>query len=414
MKVTKQPFWRMSNMLVSNCIEKLTGLQGVEIKNIENIDNEIHIFCQLKRKPHKCPCCNAYTDTVHDYREQVIKDISVFGKNCFIHLKKRRYRCSCGKRFSENNSFLPRYHRMTNRLSAYVIDRLRNEYSFSSVAREVNLSVSTVIRIFDFVSYSPKNLPVALSIDEFKGNTNSEKYQCILTDPVNKVVLDILPKRYESYLTDYFNSFSKDQRNKVKYFVSDMWKPYSNISSVWFKNAIQIVDKYHWIRQVIWAFEAVRKQEQKNFNNSYRRYFKNSRRLLIKRFDYLSDEQKQQVNIMLYASPALSTAHFYKEDFLKILDCKDRNSAKKAMSDWINSALNCGLPQFEKCANTMLNWLSGILNSFSTTITNGFTEGCNNKIKVLKRNAYGYRNFKRFRNRILHIFSHQLQKQVTA
>ncbi|MBQ4120007.1 MAG: transposase, partial [Clostridia bacterium] len=52
--------------------------------------------------------------------------------------------------------------------------------------------------------------------------------------------------------------------------------------------------------------------------------------------------------------------------------------------------------------------------SFSTTITNGFTEGCNNKIKVLKRNAYGYQNFKRFRNRILHIFSHQQLKTQQA
>ena len=69
---------------------------------------------------------------------------------------------------------------------------------------------------------------------------------------------------------------------------------------------------------------------------------------------------------------------------------------------------------FVKCANSMLNWLPGILNSFSSAITNGFTEGCNNKIKVLKRNAYGYRNFKRFRNRILHMFSHQMQKQAIA
>lgn len=83
---------------------------------------------------------------------------------------------------------------MTNRLSFYIIDKLRNEVSYSSVAREVNLSVSTVIRVFDLVSYAPKELPSAISIDEFKGNTNSETYQCILTDPVNKVVLDILPK----------------------------------------------------------------------------------------------------------------------------------------------------------------------------------------------------------------------------
>ena len=88
------------------------------------------------------------------------------------------------------------------------------------------------------------------------------------------------------------------------------------------------------------------------------------------------------------------------------------------MSDWINSALDSAIPQFEKCAKTMLNWLTGILNSFLTPITNGFTEGCNNKIKVLKRNAYGFRNFNRFRNRILHMFSHQnkpnTEKQATA
>lgn len=306
-------------MLFTNCIEKLTGLQDLEIKNIENTDNKIHIFCQLKRKHHKCPCCNAITNTIHDYREQVIKVILAFGKNCFIHLKKRRYRCSCGKRFAENNSFLPRYHRMTNRLSAYIINRLSDVTSFSCVAREVNLSVSTVIRIFDFVSYSPQKLPVALSINEFKGNTNGEKYQCILTDPVNKVVLDILPKRYESYLTKYFNSFSKEERSKVKYFVSDMWKPYSNISSIWFKNATQIVDKYHWIWQVIWAFETVRKQEQKKFSKIHRRYFKKSRQLLIKDLSIFLINKNNRLILCFMPPRFFLLLIFLKKIFLKSL-----------------------------------------------------------------------------------------------
>ena len=176
-----------------------------------------------------------------------------------------------------------------------------------------------------------------------------------------------------------------------------MWKTYSDTAAVWFKNATQVVDKYHWIRQVIWAFENVRKQEQKKFSKTHRKYFKHSRTLLLKRFNYLSDEQKQAVNIMLYASPTLSLAHALKESFLKILDCKKREEAKKSMSDWINFAYSVGIPQFEKCAQNF---------------TNGFTEGCNNKIKVLKRNAYGYKNFKRFRNRILHMYSYK--KQVTA
>lgn len=403
-----------TNMLCKYFTEKLTGLQGISIEKVENNSNSIHIHCKLERKTHKCPCCGNHTDKIHDYREQVIKDIPAFGKKCFIHLKKRRYRCTCGKRFAENNNFLPRYHRMTKRLSAFIIDKLRSEISYIAVARELNISSNTVTRVFDTVGYAQKSLPNALSIDEFKGNTGGEKYQCIITDPVKKVVLDILPERTEAYLTKYFAKFSKSERENVNYFVSDMWKPFANIASVWFKNSTQVVDKYHWIRQINWAFENVRKEEQKNFSKSHRRYFKKSRMLLLERFDKLSDEQKQQVNIMLYASPTLSTAHFYKEEFLKILYCKDRESAKKAMSDWINSAYDCGIPQFVKCAKTMVNWLTGILNSFSTSITNGFTEGCNNKIKVLKRNAYGFRNFKRFRNRILHMFSHQTQKQATV
>ena len=161
-------------MLYKHFTEKLIVLQDIEIEKIEEFDNSIHLFCHLKRKPHKCPCCGELTDKVHDYREQVIKDIPAFGKFFYIHLKKRRYSCSCGKRFFEKNSFLPRYYRMTNRLCSYIIDKLRNEVSFSSLASEVNLSVSTVIRIFDLVSYSLKELPVALSIDEFKGNTNGK------------------------------------------------------------------------------------------------------------------------------------------------------------------------------------------------------------------------------------------------
>ncbi len=404
-------------MLYTHFTEELLGLQGVKITNIENSEKSIEIYAELERKPHNCTSCGTATSTVHDYTTQRIKDIPAFGKLVTIVLRKRRYRCThCGKRFFESNSFLPKYHRITSRLVAFVLDKLRDERSFTSVARETNLSVTTVIRIFDVVSYPKAKLPQALSIDEFKGNTWGEKYQCILTDPVNKIVLDILPEKYGHYLTRYFEDFAVEERNTVKYFVSDMWKPYSITADVWFKNATQIIDKYHWIRQAIWAFENVRKKEQKKLGPELRKYFKRSKSLLIKRFDSLEEDQKQEVNVMLYYSVNISRAYWYKEQFLKIITCKDEESAKIAMKEWIENAENCDIAQFEKCAQTMRNWYTGIINSFSSPITNGFTEGCNNKIKVLKRNAYGYKNFKRFRNRILHMFSHQLpnNKQAAA
>ena len=405
------------NMLYKHFTEKPLGLQGVNITNVEEKEGILKIFIKMDRKKHNCICCGTATDTVHDYREQEIKDISISGKQTILVLKKRRYRCpNCGKRFFEKTEFLPKYNRNTTRLVAHIIDKLRDERSFTSVAREVNLSVSTIIRIFDAVSYPKPELPETLSIDEFKGNTWGEKYQCILTDPKNKVVLDILPERYKPYLNRYFKGFSKKQRDKVKYFVSDMWRTYTDISDIWFKNATQIIDKYHWIRQAIWSFEKIRKEEQSKLSPELRKYFKRSKSLLIKRFGSLKEEQKQQVNVMLYYSVNISRAYFYKEKFLELLSLKDLKTAQKALAEWIEYTENCGLLPFEKCAETMRNWYKGIVNSFSISVTNGFTEGCNNKIKVLKRNAYGYRNFKRFRNRILHIFSHQQlhNKQAAA
>jgi len=395
-------------MLSINYSEKILGLQDVIIKKVESDEENLRIFVELKRRIVKCPRCGAETSTIHDYRTQKIKDISAFGKNVTIILRKRRYSCFCGKHFAEPNYFLPTYYRMTNRLVDDVINKLREERSYTSVAREMNLSVSTVIRIFDYIKYPvPKIMPEVIGIDEFKGNANGEKYLGILTDLKNGRVIDILPKRYMYYLTGYFKD--KD-RSATKYFISDMWRTYADISNVFFKNSTYVVDKYHWIRQVSWAFENVRKEEQKRFSRTHRIYFKHSRKLLLKRFETLTDEEKQQVNIMLFASANLSSAYFLKDEFLKILSYNDPEKSRIELKKWIDNALDCDIIHFVKCAKTLNTWLTGILNSFTCSYTNGFTEGCNNKIKVLKRNAYGYRNAERFRNRILHIFSNQIAK----
>ena len=121
-------------------------------------------------------------------------------------------------------------------------------------------------------------LPEVLSIDEFKGNAGNEKYQCILVDPAKHRVLDILPGRNQQCLTQYFYSFPKKDRLKVKFFVCDMWQPYVDVAQIYFSNAKIIIDKYHFIRQVGWAIEAVRKRLQKSMPKKLRKYFKHSRK----------------------------------------------------------------------------------------------------------------------------------------
>ena len=393
-------------MLALNYTQEILNLQDVSIEKVENFEKIKRIYIKLGRKVVNCPCCKAQTSKIHDYRTQVVKDCEAFGKKVELILKKRRYVCACcNKRFAEPNTFLPKYHRMTSRLIGTIIEKLSDERSFTSVARETGLSVSTVIRIFDHVNYPAlKTCPTVLSIDEFKGNTGGEKFNVILCDPKSKRVLDILPERKESYLIKYFK---QTDRSRVEYFVSDMWTTYREIAANFFKNATFLVDKYHWVRQTVWAFEAVRKEAQKHLKADVRKYFKRSRSLLIKRYNSLEAEEKQAVNTMLWYSDEMCEAHSIKEWFFKVLDTEDISEMKQDFKNWLNSVDTTDLKPFKRCVNTYFNWKKGIFNSLETPFTNGFTEGCNNKIKVLKRNAYGYRRFDRFRNRILHIFSHQ-------
>lgn len=85
-------------MLMTDYTAEFLNLEGVFITNVENISNQLHIHIELSRKDHICPCCGAVTDRVHDYRMQVIKDVPM-ARDTFLHLRKRRYRCNCGKRF---------------------------------------------------------------------------------------------------------------------------------------------------------------------------------------------------------------------------------------------------------------------------------------------------------------------------
>ena len=79
------------------------------------------------------------------------------------------------------------------------------------------------------------------------------------------------PDRTQSHLADYWRNIPRKERLKVKFFVCDMWRPYTELAQTFFPNATIIVDKYHFIRQVTWAIENVRKRLQRSMQVSLRK-----------------------------------------------------------------------------------------------------------------------------------------------
>ena len=386
------------SMLMKNYTAELLNLEDVIITNDENISDQLHIYVELPRTKHICPCCGAETDRVHDYRMQIIKDVPM-ARDTFLHLRKRRYRCDCGKRFFEKNSFLPRYYRVTTRLFAEIIFAFKKIVSATEIGCRYNVSGMTAMRYFNLFNKKLTKLPEVISLDEFKGNSGGQKYNSIIVDPKEKEVLDVLPNRFENDLVKYFAQFTN--KNEVKYFVCDMNPHFRQVARICFPQATIVADKYHVIRQVYWAMEKVRKNEQNKLSKRFRRYFKKSKHLLAKRMENLTPEEMDRLALMFEIAPRLADAYRIKNEFLTVIRSKSSQKGKQKLIDWLFSVEVMDLPEFHDCTKAYHNWFQEILNSMDVPWTNGYVEGCNNKTKVLKRVSYGMRNFNNFRKRIL-------------
>lgn len=393
-------------MLHNNYTQLNTLFKEVKTKYFEEdkATGGYKAFIEMPVKEHKCPYCGNITTYIKDYRLQTVKDLPVFGKTVTVTIKKRRYICKkCNKSFTEKNPYINRYCHFPKRFYLESIKETFNLQSFSSIANRLGVSVTSIIRWFGSINYPHPKLPECIAIDEFRGNAGGEKFQCNLADPVKHKIIDILPSRNVEALCRHFLDYPYNERSKVKKITMDLSSLFRSVAKSIFPEAKIIADKFHVIRVVVNSLENVRKRVQKEFHTAKRKWFKRSRYLLLKPEYQLTDEDKAELLRMLNSSLELKRAYILKESFYKIFRKGTRNEAKKELRDWLLLAAKLSIPEFEHCITTFTNWRTEIANIIGENISNGFIEGSNNKIKVLKRISFGVQNFERFRNRILNL-----------
>ena len=393
-------------MLQDNYTQYSPLFKGVKTKYFEEDKSTggYKAFIEMPLREHRCPRCGNITRFIKDYRLQTVKDLSVLGKALTVTVRKRRYVCkNCNSTFTEENPYIKRYCHFPSRFYLESIKESFSVQSFSSIAKRLGVSITSIIRWFDNLSYPHPKLPECIAIDEFKGNAGGEKFQCNLADPVEHRIIDILPSRNAEALCKHFLEYPYNERAGVKKITMDLSPLFRSVAKSVFPEAKIIADKFHVIRVVINSLENVRKRIQKEFHATKRQWFKRSRYLLLKPEYKLTYEESIALNQMLNSSYELEKAYVLKEHFYKIFKKATRNEAKKELRDWLLLAARLSVPEFKHCITTFTNWRTEIANIIGESVSNGFIEGSNNKIKVLKRISYGVRNFKRFRNRILYL-----------
>lgn len=271
-----------------------------------------------------------------------------------------------------------------------------------------------------------KNLPKVISFDEFKADTKEGKYAFILNDPIRKKVLDILPKRKKEYLIQYFTY--TENRHSVEFVISDMYEPYLLVQKIMFPKAKYVVDRFHYTRYIMDALDKIRIRLQKEYDEKSYEYklLKNKKNVSLLRvygnkINWWVETERYRNGHMVKVLPGevlmklkeisdeLKRGYELKELFLDIINHATLEDVKVQLINWIDLCKESKIEEFIEASKTIEIWLEYIVNSFiDERYSNGFTEGINNKIKVIKRNGFGYKNFEFFRKRVLYIFNGKL------
>ena len=407
------------------------NIDVVSVTKEERKGQQINIVTlKSNKKKYKCPECDRFTASINDVLKPVrIRHLKVVEVKSELYIIKRRFIChKCGKKFVEPLNINSYNSCLSNELKMKIRkDLLVYNYSIKSIADENNVSSTTVRReLEEAMSWYPeylRTLPEVISLDEFKADTSEGKYALVINDPIKKKVLDILPNRKKDYLLGYFTRV--ENRNNVKIVISDMYEPYLLVSKAMFPKARFVVDRFHFVRYIMDALDDVRIRTQKEYgyNSKEYRLLKNKKNVSLLRkysndIDWYVYTQRYEngkmikklpidiLNNILKINDELDRAYQLKELFLDIIKHGTYENATEQLLTWMEVCKESKIPEMVEASKTINNWLEYIVNSFiDKRYSNGYTEGMNNKIKVIKRNGYGYKNFKFFRLRLLYIFN---------
>ena len=166
-----------------------------------------------------------------------------------------------------------------------------------------------------------------------------------------------------------------------------------------------IFDRFHVMKLVTTALEDIRKEQQRIYGES----LKGERFLLLKNYSSLDENGMERLNTFLKMNEPLLVAHTMKEQLREFWEQEDREKGEIFLKKWCFDALMTGIKPLAKVAKSLWRKSEGLLSYFAHKISNGKAEGINNKIKTLKRQAYGYRDMEYFKLRLYHLHEQSYQ-----
>jgi len=379
---------------------KLFNLQGLLSDKIEFNDStkQIIVYVRSPRIFTKCPDCGSSTNKVHQTNKRLIKHGILDFKTIILGLQVRRFKCRhCKKVFTEQFIGIDRRSTTTN-FRLQLLDWLQRN-SFSYIGQKFNIAPATLVRYLlemngDIkIDWSKINV-TKLGIDEhsFRG----KKLIITITDLSNKKLLAILKGDSQRDLEEFIHKIPTKYREKITEACTDLRQSYKTVIEKCLPKAIHTADRFHVETLARRALDEIRQIVQ---DEGVGRKM-NMKKILWSNKDKLNKRELERLALIFKRyekSPVLKQAWLIKEKIIYMYRAHSKEEAEKRFN---HVMMLLETPDYSRylvtLRKTMKKWKEPILNYFKHKTTNGFTEGCHTKIKMIKRVSFGFRNINNY------------------
>lgn len=381
-------------------ISQLFNLQGLLVDKVECLEEKslLLVHCRNPRTRAHCPACGSSTNKIHQYHYRKIKHGRSGEKQIVLRLKVRRFKCrQCRKVFSETIDGIDRKKSSLHFRTEVISWLQRNSFRF--IGQRFKISGSTLNRYVLSVSncwlidWNKINVTV-LGIDEhsFRGNN----LVITITDISHHKLLAILKTDRQRALIEFLNSIPKKAKDNIKEVSIDLKSSYKVAIKHCLPMADIVADRYHvetLAKRMVDQIRAVVQEESTGRKGHLKK-------ILLTNYYLLNDNEKKKLELIwkkYERYPVLKQSWIIKEKIVQFYRLGNYEMAKKNFKyiTMLFETTNCNR-YMATTARTWKNWRQQILNYFKNKTTNGFTEGCHTKIKMMKRVSFGFRNINNY------------------
>jgi transposase len=386
-----------------DCIEMLLDLPEFRVIGQVIRSHELRLNLERRDSYLICPHCKGRCFRIKEGRDRCIRDLPILDRPVTLQLHSRRFKCSdCHHRPWEKSETFGDHVKWTDRLYHQVRQEFLHGCPCAELARRYGLSARTVFRWTFEKSHGarPRKLGRALGIDEY-ARRKGHRYNTIIVDLDKGRPITTFKGRRVEDVVKWFKSRPQEELDQVEVVVLDMSKTfYSAIQEV-FGDQVQVIDRFHVVKQAVEALDSVLRSVQKQLDREEAKELKKLRRRWLKSANQLDVDEWIARADWRRRFPELREVIDWVQDLRKWFERKYEKPAREALLKLIERARESAQESLQSIAGTLSRWFEPIARYIRHRYTNGMTEGFNNKIKLIQRRAFGLRNEHNRKKRIL-------------